>query len=155
MVRIAKREELQRVNEIRKQVAVLHANGRPDIFRDDFPQEMQDLVCLAFDAENSDVLVVIRDEIIVGFAMVDYVTKPLSLYNIERKYYEIRELGVDENFRRNGAGRELFDYIKSDAKQKGIDRIELDMWEFNQNTLKFYEAIGFKTYRRYMEADIK
>lgn len=28
------------------------------------------------------------------------------------------------------------------------------MWEFNEEALKFYEAIGFTTYRRYMEMDI-
>ena len=25
------------------------------------------------------------------------------------------------------------------------------MWEFNQDALAFYEAVGFRTYRRYME----
>lgn len=28
------------------------------------------------------------------------------------------------------------------------------MWEFNENALKFYEAIGFNTYRRYMEMTV-
>ncbi|MBQ8030721.1 MAG: hypothetical protein IJ260_04225 [Butyrivibrio sp.] len=37
------------------------------------------------------------------------------------------------------------------AKEKGFSRIELNMWEFNQNALAFYEAAGFKTFRRYME----
>ena len=37
------------------------------------------------------------------------------------------------------------------AKEKGFSRIELNMWEFNQDALAFYEAAGFKTFRRYME----
>ena len=37
------------------------------------------------------------------------------------------------------------------AKEKGLHRIELNMWEFNQGALAFYEATGFVTFRRYME----
>jgi GNAT superfamily N-acetyltransferase len=37
------------------------------------------------------------------------------------------------------------------AKEKGFDRIELNMWEFNRDALAFYESVGFETYRRYME----
>ena len=29
------------------------------------------------------------------------------------------------------------------------------MWEFNEGALKFYESVGFRTYRRYMEQDIE
>ena len=35
----------------------------------------------------------------------------------------------------------------------GLDKIELDVWEFNDTALKFYESLGFRTYRRYMEFD--
>lgn len=31
-------------------------------------------------------------------------------------------------------------------------RLELNMWEFNAGALAFYEACGFSTYRRYLEA---
>lgn len=42
MVRFAKREELESVNQIRKQVSFLHSNGRPDICSKDFSKEIQD-----------------------------------------------------------------------------------------------------------------
>ena len=35
--------------------------------------------------------------------------------------------------------------------RRGFTRIELDLWEFNRDALKFYEAAGFSTYRRHME----
>lgn len=28
---------------------------------------------------------------------------------------------------------------------------KVDVWEFNEGALEFYESVGFKTYRRYME----
>ena len=29
------------------------------------------------------------------------------------------------------------------------------MWEFNESALRFYEAIGFRTFRRYLELDLQ
>ena len=34
MVRFARQEDLERVNELRKEVNELHVSGRPDIFKD-------------------------------------------------------------------------------------------------------------------------
>lgn len=48
-VRYAKKSELERVNEIRYQVNRVHSNGRPDIFRDDFCDEMKNIVYKIFE----------------------------------------------------------------------------------------------------------
>ena len=151
MVRYATREELERVNELRKIVNKVHCNGRPDIFRGGFCKELQEYVYTLWENDNSDVIVAIRDGEIYGFACVDYVEKAESPYNLARRFYHIIEFGVAENYRRQGVGTELFDFIKKEATAKKIDKIELDMWEFNDGALKFYESVGFKTYRRYME----
>ncbi|MBR6312144.1 MAG: hypothetical protein IKR51_04135 [Oscillospiraceae bacterium] len=37
------------------------------------------------------------------------------------------------------------------AAKDDLDRVELNMWEFNADALAFYESLGFETYRRYME----
>lgn len=34
-------------------------------------------------------------------------------------------------------------------------REELDMWEFNDGALAFYESAGLKTYRRYRECYVE
>ena len=60
---------------------------------------------------------------------------------------------MDSEFRRQGVATELFEFIKEHAKSKGLDKIELDVWEFNDIALRFYESLGFRTYRRYMEFD--
>ena len=40
MIRFAKKEELEIVNELRKQVNEIHCEGRPDIFRKGFRKEL-------------------------------------------------------------------------------------------------------------------
>lgn len=154
MVRLANYDDLERVNEIRRQVNDVHYNGRPDIFRPGFCKEMQNIIYEVWEDNNSDVIVSVRDNVICGFATLDYVTKSSSPYSYERHYCNVREFGVDEKFRRKGIATEMFEFIKEHAQNKGFDRIELDIWEFNEAALKFYESVGFKTYRRYMEYDI-
>lgn len=153
-VRFAKRGELEAVNVLRRQVNDLHVSGRPDIFRDGFVPELEQHIYERFDDPSSAVIAAFCEGTLCGFATVEYKTKPLSPYSLERKIYQVEEFGVDEAFRRKGAGRALVEFMKNDAAQKGYDRMELDMWEFNEGALAFYEAVGFVTYRRYMELNI-
>ncbi len=150
-IRYARRDELDEVNRIRLQVNDLHVSGRPDIFRAGFCDELKNHVYEKLDAEDSDVIVALEDQKIVGFASVEYIKRPESAYCLARSVYRVEEFGVDVHHRRKGIGRKLIAWIGEDARQKGFDRVDLDMWAFNESALKFYEAIGFSTYRRYME----
>ena len=103
---------------------------------------------------DADILVACQGDEVCAFAVVQYVTKPLSPYNLERRFYQVEEFGVDEAHRRQGFATALVKFMRQDATAKGFDRIELDMWKFNQGALKFYESVGFSTYRRYMELSL-
>ncbi|MGL4798920.1 MAG: GNAT family N-acetyltransferase [Cellulosilyticaceae bacterium] len=154
MVRYATKEELGRVNVLREMVNELHSSGRPDIFKPVFSQELQDLVSILWETDRGDVIVVLRDDVICGYACVDYVDRPEAIYCFARRFYHINEFGVDESYRRQGVATELFDFLKAEASAKGFDKIELDVWSFNDDALKFYESLGFTTYKRFMEFTI-
>lgn len=154
VIRSAKREELETVNKIRKQVNDIHVNGRSDMFREDGWQFIEPFIYSRFDEENSDVIIAAIDDVIVGFAVVQYITKSESPFGKARKYFHIEEFGVDEKFRRKGIATSIIDFAKKEAKKNGFIRLELDMWEFNDGALAFYESVGFKTFRRYMESYI-
>lgn len=150
-VRKATKSELTQVNELRRQVNHLHVEGRPDIFRAGFCDEMRDRLYQMFDSESHDVIVAVDEKTVVGYAMVEYAVKPLSPYNKERRYYKVEEIGVDLNRRGRGIGTLLMTFLKADAKEKGYEKIEIDVWEFNENAMRFYDLQGFSTYRRFME----
>ena len=63
----------------------------------------------------------------------------------------IDEFGVDEAYRRKGLAREMISFIRDYTKEKGIKRLEMNVWDFNQGAIAFYEEAGFTTYRRHME----
>lgn len=153
-VRYAKEEDLERVNVLRRAVNELHANGRPDFFRPDFCEALQRHAEQVLHAADADVIVACLGDALCGFAMVQYVDRPESPYMCARKFYHIEEFGVDAAFRRQGIGTALIDFCRSEAVRKGFGRLELDVWAFNEAARKFYEAIGFQTYRCFMETDV-
>lgn len=154
MVRFAEERDIPRINELRRQVNELHAAGRPDIFKPGFCQELQDRAYTLLRGKESDILVAERDGVICGIASIEYLHRLESPYCHPRDVYYVTEFGVDEAYRRRGVGRELMDFMEADARAKGFPRIELDMWAFNQTAHAFYEALGFRTMRLFMERDL-
>ncbi len=152
--RFAKEEELPRINEGSKQVNDLHISGRPDIFKPGFSPELRDYLYTIWNDPKQEIVVDEREGMICGFAVLNHITKPENPFMFVRDYLDIDEFCVDQACRRQGAAREMIDYIKAYAREKGFSKIELNMWEFNQGALACYEALGFSTYRRYMEMDV-
>jgi ribosomal protein S18 acetylase RimI-like enzyme len=151
IVRFAKESELDRVNELRKQVNDIHVEGKPDVFKPGFGQELRDFVKVIWNDPEQEIVVAEDDGVICGFAVLHHINKPENPFMKERDFIDIDEFCVDKDHRRKGAASEMVSFIKEFAKEKGFSRIELNMWEFNQDALAFYEAAGFKTFRRYME----
>ena len=151
IVRFAKESELDRVNELRKQVNDIHVEGKPEVFKPGFGEELRDFVNVIWNDPEQEIVVAENDGVICGFAVLHHINKPENPFMKERDFIDIDEFCVDKDHRRKGAASAMVSFIKEFAKEKGFSRIELNMWEFNQDALAFYEAAGFKTFRRYME----
>lgn len=154
MAHFAEEKDLVRVNELRKQVNDIHVEGRPDVFKAGFGTELRDFARVIMNGENSNIIVAERNGVICGMACVDYVNKPETPFGNARKYYHVQEIAVDEAFRRQGVARELFEFMKADAASRGLSKIELDVWAFNESAIEFYGAMGFKETRIWMEYNL-
>ncbi len=150
-VRFAREDELEQVNHIRKQVHELHCNGRLDFFKFNGWDAIKDNVKERFASEVSNVMVAYFENEIAGFAFVQYINKSDSGFRPSHSFCHIEEFGVDVKYRRHGIATLLIDFIKADALERGFKKLELNMWEFNESALAFYESVGFGTYRRDLE----
>lgn len=72
---------------------------------------------------------------------------------LSKKDFFIEQLIVDEEIRNKGYSKELINYLKKIAKEKGYSKIELCCWEFNQNAKEVYEHLGFKKQRTIYELE--
>ncbi len=150
-VRFAREDELDRVNELRRQVNDLHVAGKPEVFRPGFCDELRNYVHAIFRDPEQKIAVAAENGTICGFAVLHHINKPENPFMYERDFLDIDEFCVDEAHRRQGVASAMIRFIRGFAKEQGYHRIELNMWEFNRDALAFYEAAGFTTFRRYME----
>ena len=154
IVRFAREEDLERVNELRRQVNDLHVAGRPDVFKPGFCDELRDYLYVIWKSPEQKIVVAEAGGTVCGFAVLNHIVRPENPFMFVRDYLDIDEFCVDKAFRRRGAASEMIRFILDFAKEQGFTRLELNMWEFNEGALAFYEAAGFKTYRRYMEISL-
>ena len=153
-IRFEKENELARVNELRKQVNDLHVEGKPEIFRAGFNDELRDFIYKIWKDPEQKIVVAELNGVVCGFAVLHHIHRPENPFMRERDFMDVDEFCVDKEYRRQGIATKMISFIRNYTKEKGIKRLELNMWEFNQDALAFYEAIGFKTYRRYMEMEM-
>ena len=150
-IRFSNENDLDSVNELRKQVSSLHAAGKPEVFKPEFSQEVRDFLYQIWNDPEQEIVVAEKDCRVCGYAVLHHITRPENPAKWEQNFLEIDEFGVDETCRRQGIATEMISFIREYAAQKGYSHIELNMWEFNKEALAFYEAVGFVTYRRFME----
>lgn len=60
----------------------------------------------------------------------------------DRKFLHIENICIDEKHQKKGIGKKLYNQIIQLAKEKNIKNIELMVWEFNENAIKFYKNLG-------------
>ena len=153
-VRFAREEDLERVNELRKEVNDVHTAGKPEIFKPGFGPELRDYIHAIMEDPAKKIAVAETDGEIRGFAVLNHIVRPENPFMYERDYLDIDEFGVDSRCRRQGIAAAMIRFIRGWAADNGFSRIELNMWEFNRGALAFYESAGLTTYRRYMEMKV-
>lgn len=126
-------------------IAQLHKNGRPDMFPDLTSKYTEQEVADRLAKTDNGVFVAEFDGEVVGYVFCNVIKEG----NGNTLY--IDDLCVDPNARRMGIGRMLIDKTKEYASEKNCDFLMLNVWEFNENAVKFYEEYGFKTRTRHME----
>ena len=154
IIRFAKESELVRVNELRKLVNDLHVEGKPEIFRAGFNDELRDFIYKIWKDPEQKIVVAELNGVVCGFAVLHHIHRPENPFMLERDFMDVDEFCVDKEYRRQGIATKMMSFIRYFTKVYGFFRLVVFMWEFNQDALAFYEAVGFKTYRRYMEMKV-
>lgn len=154
MIRKMNLNDYEDVRTLVKQIHELHLSNRPDIYNDgeSFPKEYFEKVLS--DANNLNYVYVENKKIVGALNASLQHTNPLPIIK-PRTYYFIENLVVDKNHRRKGIAKKLFSYLTLKAKENNIDSIELNVWAFNKDAIKFYESMGMNIKNIRMEIKSK
>ncbi len=151
-VRRAEIKDIPRLEEILYQVHDVHARVRPDLFIPGKKKYTAEELEALIGSEDTIIFVCTDDTgLIMGYAFcMDKTYSGNHSTNPDKMLY-IDDLCVDEKFRGKHVGRILCEYVKEYAKEKGYQRITLNVWEFNTGARAFYDTLGFEPLKTVME----
>lgn len=142
------------MNEIVKEGHEEHVMEEPTIFKSVESVMPESYYKELLTNEESDVLIVKEDEVVVGFAVISVeISLPFESL-VQRKYAYIHDFGVKTDLQRKGIGKMLFNACITWAKERDVDSIELNVWEFNKKAIDFYKHFEMTSVSRKMKLTI-
>ena len=119
LVRRAEIKDIEKINELLLQVAMVHHYGRPDLFKANCRKYKNDeLVEIAKD-DNRPIFVAEDDGVVMGYAFCVITDRKDDNVLTDMKNLYIDDLCVDENMRDKHIGTVIYDYVKKYAKEIG------------------------------------
>ncbi|GAA0779028.1 GNAT family N-acetyltransferase [Clostridium subterminale] len=134
------------INNLVKEVHSLHVKNRLDVYVDvDTPlikEHFYDLLS----ASDTKVFVVenLNNKELVAYSIVKIMAHRGIQILRPMTFAYIDDFCVKASKKKNGIGRLLFDYVASYAKSEGALSLQLIVWEFNKDAIKFYESLRMR-----------
>lgn len=138
-IREATEADFSAIHELMRQVHQLHLESRPDIYQDIDPLTEEYYHTMLSD---STVLLALDGEKTAGFCVFQIRPTFANPLLIPRKVAFMDDLCVHEDYRRKGIGKQLFEAACQMAREDRAETLELMVWSFNQNAVRFYEELG-------------
>lgn len=150
-IRFAKEADIPQIIKLLYQVGQVHYDLRPDVFRPVTLKYNKEQVLEIMRNENRPIFVAVEGDTVLGFGFC--IIKPIRNHSVVQDMTEfyIDDLCVDEKHRSQGIGEALYRHIQNHAKALGCRAVTLNVWNCNSRALKFYEKLGLKPQRIYME----
>ncbi len=156
IIRRAEERDAKRINELLFEVAKIHAEGRPDIFKSASKKYSDEELIAIINRDETPIFVAADDsDCVLGYAFCIYQITEGSLLLHDKKTLYIDDLCVDASRRGEHIGTALYEYVTEFAKKEGFDNITLNVWAFNESAYKFYRKLGMKELKIVMENHLK
>ena len=154
IIRKAEIEDFYKVHRLIMQVHKLHVKERTDIYKDVDPMNFEEFKNELSNSNNIYLVAQLENKIVgICFSQIKEISNNRIMKN--RKILNIGDICVDEKYQRNGIGKKLYNQIVQIAKEKNIHNVELMVWNFNKNAIKFYENLGMNVKNLKFEQEIK
>lgn len=147
-IREAAEADFPAIHELMLEVHRLHVKSRPDIYRDVDPLTEEYYLTMLSD---STVLLALDGERAAGFCVFQIRPSYSNPLIISRKMAFMGDLCVHSDYRRQGIGKQLFEVACQMSKDDGAATLELMVWSFNENAVRFYEELGMTAKNLTME----
>ena len=151
-IRKAEKRDITKILDLLSQVLEIHADIRPDIFIHGSTKYTAEELEEMIETESTKIFVATDEQdLVIGYAFCQ-IKYPRPAQNKKPlKSIMIDDLCVDKSARGKHVGKELFEFVKAEAKRLGCYEIVLAVWEGNDPARAFYDKMGMKPKETMME----
>ncbi len=153
-IRKAAQDDFYDINLVFIEENRYHVELIPEIFRIKDPVITESWLEEIILNPDEELFVCTANDKIVGVALIALLGMPDNTELKPRKYVYVDEIAVKLGFRGRGIGKQLMKRVHLWAEERGINEIELNVWEDNKLAIGFYNRLGYKTLRRGMRYKI-
>lgn len=133
------------------EVLEIHHTIRPDIFNSGKTKYSSEELIEIINNKLTPVFVAKDNDKLLGYAFLEIkITKDIP-YLCDNLSIYIDDLCIKKEYRKNGIGKLLFNYVKDYAKSINANSITLNVWYGNDLAIKFYNDLGMKPLKTTME----
>ncbi len=142
-VRIANYDDLESLNSMMYELHDYHHRNEPDHIKS--ADESLELKNITHYLDSPDCLVYVAEmnEEVVGFVtghfceLTSIISQPVFMGSVD-------ELWVCPSFRQQGIAQALCDKLDKRFAEYGVKRVFVEVWDFNQSAIAFYQKARFK-----------
>ena len=142
-IRRAELKDMSGINNLLRQVLMVHHKGRPDIFKANAKKYTDEQLTELIQDDTKPIFVCVNEaEEVLGYAFCVWQQHLNSEILTDIKTLYIDDLCVDETRRGQHIGKSLYEYVVTYAKENNFYNVTLNVWSLNESAMKFYEACG-------------
>lgn len=150
-IRRACEKDLAGVHGLLSQVLMVHAEGRPDLFRAGTRKYTDEELLSIFSDDTHPVFVAVDGGRVLGHAFCE--VQDFRGSNNMQPYLSIYidDICVDEKSRGQHVGTALYQHVLAYARELGCYNVTLNVWTCNPGAQRFYEAMGMTPLKTCLE----
>ena len=142
-IRRAKETDMPGINNLLRQVLMVHHNGRPDLFKANAKKYTDEQLADLIQDDTKPIFVCVdEEETVLGYAFCVWQQHINNEILTDIKTLYIDDLCVDETRRGQHIGKSLYEHVLAYAKENKFYNVTLNVWSLNESAMKFYEACG-------------
>ncbi|WP_025786306.1 GNAT family N-acetyltransferase [Sporosarcina sp. D27] len=149
-ITLASIDEFYDINLIVKDGQDEHSEALPYIFTKVDQVMPESYFRKLLEDPKTDILVAKIGVEVVGYSVMELNESPSFQSMTTRTFAYMNDFGVKSNCQRRGIGSELFKACVEWAEKKGASSLELNVWEFNEKAITFYESFAMENLSRKM-----
>ena len=126
VIRKAKIEDIDAINELLYQVHELHVKIRPDLFIDGVKKYTDKEIVSIMKNPKKPIFVYTENDVVKGYCFC-IIEEEKNKSKVQHRSLYIDDLCVDEGYRGKNIGHQLYDYVLNYANQIGCHNITLNV----------------------------